>query len=124
MFFVLFNVSFMVVGNLDIWTSPSGENPLDVSGNDFIDSFSEWPPSYLDLLSIGTAIGGLLGSAFLSLPVGAVVYAGAISANIFTLSTIFNKLADFGFAIGGGMETLITVALLFVFLGGFIDFAS
>lgn len=124
MFLVLFNISFLVVGALGVWTTPSGHNPLAMSGNDFIQNIWQWPPNYLDILSMGTFGIAIIGSAFLRLPVGAAVYAALIATNVFTLDTIFTQLSGYGFAIMPELELLITAALTLMFLGGFIDLAS
>lgn len=124
MFLVLFNISFIVVGALGIWTTPEGHNPLALSGSDFVNNFTEFPPDYMAILSSVTIGLAVIGSVFLRMPVGAAVYAGLMGVNLFSLDTIFGELSGYGFTIMPEMQIIITAGLSLMFLWGFIDLAS
>lgn len=133
-FIVLFNISIIVVGALDVYKlGAEGTNPLSVKSN-ITNAITEERDvegkgteeaeiDYFALLQIAGGIIVVAAAAILRLPVASIIYAALFTGGLININGFFNNLGALGWEMMPAMETFLTAVIILAFLGGFIDFA-
>jgi len=119
MFLILFNLSLGVVGALDIFHVPEGENPLEQT-TDVAGWLTNW--DWKSLLGVGIGLMALVASVIFRMPVGAAIFALVFTITYIPVGSTLVILEEYGLM--AEITALITTGLAFVFLFGFIELSS